>query len=594
MKKYIFTAACALFALSGLQSCMDFDIPGDELTGNTEKGEDVVYHGEVDKIDYRREITEAGFDAAQSNLDSYLGMMVTAQYCMRGGKEGKFPGAHQYQYQYSITIDNYAGYFVVPHNFAHGGDGVLNSTYYFNQKYNDGPNGAFILVKNALVPLLNHPDVDSIPEIKAIGLLLYNYSAQEMADTYGPFPYIDYKENKENHPYKYIPVRDIYYNIVDNLDTISACFNHYEQRPDWYKKKLDKILKKVDWVTDDFSIDTWNAFANSLKLRMAMHIVKVEPETAKKWAEEAVAAGVIETTAQEIALKPSVVGFTHPLVEIATTWGDTRLNASFESLLSSLKHPYMNYLFTKNSCALVNSADNSDILQADSKVVGLRAGIQMIAGQEEKTNPRTGYSKPVSSIEIALAPLYLMKLSEVNFLKAEGVLRGWNMGEGTAQQYYEAGIRYAQVEDRNTNSEYLNNVDTYMQLDEAVPFTYTDPMNHNNDIESVTKIGVKWNEGDSQEMKLEKIITQKYIASFPYSVESWTEMRRTGYPKIFPVLSPEDSDGSLQFGDLIRRMPFPGDTQAADQDVNETGIPALGGADKMGTRLWWDLDQPNF
>lgn len=39
---------------------------------------------------------------------------------MRGGKEGQLPGAHQYQYVYNITVDNYAGYLCVPHNFSHG------------------------------------------------------------------------------------------------------------------------------------------------------------------------------------------------------------------------------------------------------------------------------------------------------------------------------------------------------------------------------------------------------------------------------------------------------------------------------------------
>ena len=31
--------------------------------------------------------------------------------------------------------------------------------------------------------------------------------------------------------------------------------------------------------------------------------------------------------------------------------------------------------------------------------------------------------------------------SEMAFCKAEGVLRGWNMGGGTAKEYYEEGIR---------------------------------------------------------------------------------------------------------------------------------------------------------
>lgn len=37
-------------------------------------------------------------------------------------------------------------------------------------------------------------------------------------------------------------------------------------------------------------------------------------------------------------------------------------------------------------------------------------------------------------------PVYIVKASEVYFLRAEGALRGWNMGGGTAQSYYEKGL----------------------------------------------------------------------------------------------------------------------------------------------------------
>ena len=82
------------------------------------------------------------------------------------------------------------------------------------------------------------------------------------------------------------------------------------------------------------NIDTWIRFANSFKLRMAMHIVKVDRPMAKEWAEEAVRDGVIgEITDDEIGLRPVYLGMTHPLLEITNTWGDSRLSASFESLL---------------------------------------------------------------------------------------------------------------------------------------------------------------------------------------------------------------------------------------------------------------------
>ena len=118
-------------------------------------------------------------------------------------------------------------------------------------------------------------------------------------------------------------------------------------------------------ITDDeknnaTDFETWKRFANSLKLRMAMHIVKVNSALAKKWAEEAVASGVIEDTKHEVALRPNFIGFTNPLIEV-TNWGDTRISASLVTLLESLKHPYLDdnfKLFTNNDNLIVNNKTN--------------------------------------------------------------------------------------------------------------------------------------------------------------------------------------------------------------------------------------------
>ena len=199
MKKTVLAAFGALFAMAGLHSCLDFDMPTDTFTGGDTELDPIVYKGKADSIDYRKEISEDGFAFAEKELNNYFFQLQTVQYCMRGGKDGQLPGAHQYQYVYNITVDNYAGYLCVPHNFSHGGDGILSSTYYYNRGYCDGPYGAFLMVKNNLVNMLNHPHIDSIPEMKAIGLLLYNYSAQEMVDLYGSIPYVDHKNNKETN-----------------------------------------------------------------------------------------------------------------------------------------------------------------------------------------------------------------------------------------------------------------------------------------------------------------------------------------------------------------------------------------------------------
>lgn len=583
-----------MLAAASLHSCLDFDMPTDTFTGGQTDLDPVVYRGKADSIDYRKVISEQGFNDAMSDLQQYFAQMKTAQYYLRGGKDGQTPGPHQYQYVYNITVDNYAGYMVVPHNFSHGGGGLLNSTYTYNQDYCDGPYGAFLSIKNNIANMINHPMIDSIPEMKAIGLLIFDYSSQEMVDLYGSIPYVDHKSNKESNPFTFNKMADIYASIVDNLDTINACLKHFDSRPDWYKAGVQSILGQYDVMTQDKSVASWCRLANSLKLRMAMHTVKVQPSVAQKWAEEAVQAGVVETTAQELLLDPMVMGYTNPLFEIANNWGDTRLNASFESLLASLKHPYLEYVFDKNSNIVVNSSDPNDIMQANTRIMGLRAGIRMIPGQAYKDNFRIAYSSIKNNGEMAMAPLYLMKVSEVEFLRAEGALRGWNMG-GSAQQFYEQGIRNAQVEHRLMSTYYPNAVDEYMSLEAAVPYKYEDQYDHSNDIESVTTIGVKWNEGDSQETKLEKIITQKYIAAFPYSYESWNDLRRTGYPKQFEVLNVEDGDGSLVQGDIIRKIPLPGsDTSVGQADIASSGIEALGGSNTQGTRVWWDVAGSNF
>ena len=81
---------------------------------------------------------------------------------------------------------------------------------------------------------------------------------------------------------------------------------------------------------------------------------------------------------------------------------------------------------------------------------------------------------------------------------------------------------------------------------------------------------------------------------FPLSTIAWTDLRRTGFPKMFPVLNPQDGDGSLKEGDIIRRVPWvPTDPEYIEM-VNETGLKALGeGAqDTQAQRLWWDVDVP--
>lgn len=576
--------------------------------------------GEI-KIDYKKEISADELKQAIREMRTQLGSALKAVYGMRAVKDDNPSQAYAYQFAYNLGPDCYVQYFCVPHSDFPYSNFTLRSTYDLCKGCLDGPGVSFRAMKYDMVPTLNAEKIDYMPELKAIYLMLFNYSAIENVDLFGPMPYNDHKNYVEESPFVYERVKDIYYQAKADIDAAIECFKYYKgHRSDTYKKQIGSAIKtRVQLLSSDYAdasdLSVWIRFANSLKLRMAIHMSKVEPATAKQWAEEAVAGGVIENEADEIGLFPSLWGSAHPLVEIMG-WNDIVMGASFINLLQNLDHPYMKYLFTKNSIALekskqaVSGTSAPAVTPKGSVYVGMRNGVTPGIDQTADANPYVGYSMlDRTYFAECNPPLYLMKVSEVNFLRAEGALRGWNMG-GTAQSFYERGIRTAYLEDRNSpRKEYVNYVDDYLNVVAPKGIAYVDPQGLTPDMPSVTKIGVKWNEGDSKETKLEKIITQKYIASFPYSYESWVDLRRTGYPKLFPILNTEHSDGTIKPGDpkvqtadnIMRRIPWvPVDPQTKE-GINATGIPALSedtnnkpATDTQMQRLWWDVDAPNF
>ena len=129
-------------------------------------------------------------------------------------------------------------------------------------------------------------------------------------------------------------------------------------------------------------------------------------------------------------------------------------------------------------------------------------------------------------------------------------------------------------------------IQNYLNLEKAKDVDYTDPYAPGNSIKGRMTIGVKWDESDSKEVKLEKLITQKYVAIFPQGAEAWTTFRRTGYPRLFPVKlnNMPGVDTELQ----IRRIPIVETTNNKDE-INNSMVPAMGGPNNGGTRVFWDV-----
>lgn len=205
---------------------------------------------------------------------------------------------------------------------------------------------------------------------------------------------------------------------------------------------------------------------------------------------------------------------------------------------------------------------------------GLRNGIQI--PDDDRINNFSRYNVTAST------SLMWMNASEVAFLRAEGALRGWAMG-GNARTFYEEGIRLSfercGVADQLT---------AYM-ASTALPGGYDDPA-FGYSCSNQSTVTIPWNDGAAFEENLERIITQKWIANFPLGTEAWADYRRTGYPRLFPVVVNNNPDiTNLQLG--ARRMTYPLEEYEANGETIRAAVDQwLGGQDKMSTRLWWDCN----
>lgn len=103
-----------------------------------------------------------------------------------------------------------------------------------------------------------------------------------------------------------------------------------------------------------------------------------------------------------------------------------------------------------------------------------------------------------------------------------------------------------------------------------------------------------------EEVSLEKIMTQKWIAMYPMSNIAWTDIRRTGYPRLVPPVTGayQDADGSIDENTYVRRLPYSYGTDTAVKDEIETvAVPVLNEetsssvtGNRQGVRLWWDVE----
>ena len=397
----------------------------------------------------------------------------------------------------------------------------------------------------------------AMPLENAIAKIWRVEAYHRISDHFGPIIYSQFGNGKTSVAYD--SQKDIYHDFFKTLDDAVAILKQNSGK---------NAFGNNDQVYNG-NIDKWLLFANSLRLRLAMRIVYVEPALAQSEAEKAIAAGVISSNSDNAYVTTTI----NSLNGLSTTTyhEEWRMSASLYSVLAGYNDPRLpvflaprwdggGYRGLRNGLPL-NQRDPS-IVQTYSPIGNrwrpLYTGLWGAAGVN--------------------APIPVITAAEVYFLRAEGALRGWNMGGGTASSYYNTGIQMSLMDRTNATptdiANYINSTST--------PVAINDPWNS----PPMTTIPVLYQSSADFETQLEQIITQKWIALFPDGWEAWAERRRTGYPRGYALIESLNPNIS-KFG-LMRRLQFSPNEQSDNAEGVKAAVGLLGGPDRNDTRVWWD------
>ncbi len=298
--------------------------------------------------------------------------------------------------------------------------------------------------------------------------------------------------------------------------------------------------------------DKWKKFANSLMLRLAMRLVKVDDAKAQTWAQKAINGGVM-TSNDDIAY-----------LQMENNSNDQGPNVNQLTKCFSSRHPNQ-IKISKTFFDFLNDHDDPRIPVLCSTVDGDTTP-SLQSGQDiNDFNRGAANSKPNinifggSGIIIYDAPFFFQTYAEVEFMLAEAGVR-WGLAGGTTQvaSHYNAGVTAAM--------QYLSLYGHGVEVTQADINQYLidNPFDMSNALKMINE--------------------QYWVATFGNGIESFSNWRRSGYPQLVPM----DVANTLTGGVIPRRFVYPGSEKLNNLDELQKAIDRLSGGDHNTSRVWWD------
>jgi len=357
---------------------------------------------------------------------------------------------------------------------------------------------------------------------------------------------------------------DVPFSEVTRSATQISSTPRYDRQEDIYPALIARVDEALAALTDgDRSYGTadlfyggdlakWRKFGNSLKLRLGMRIRYANADLAKKTVEEAMASpyGLLAGNADNAAiatnngrnetLNPMLGQYetgsadlrylANTLVEQLKTYSDPRLPLLAEPVMVNGNPEY----------------HGIGVALTDNELAAL------IRDNYSTANLSTWFNRNFDPI-----PVYAMTYSDVCFYKAEAALLGWGASATDAHGFFLDGVRAA------------------LALLPYNSIPTTDIADYETNVLDFS--------GLSDEAKMEKIATQKWLHLFGRNMEAFAEWRRTGYPKLTAGPYPGSTNGSIP-----RRAIYSADDASMNADNYREAVARMSDGDTFLSKVWWD------
>ncbi|MBC7891559.1 MAG: SusD/RagB family nutrient-binding outer membrane lipoprotein [Sphingobacteriaceae bacterium] len=375
---------------------------------------------------------------------------------------------------------------------------------------------------------------------KAIALVYKSWAYSILTDLYGDVPYSHANRATEGIVKPgFDKQKDIYIQLLKDLETANGLFD--ETKALTYAGDL---VFNANALTGgkNAGVLKWKKFANSLRLRLLLRVLKRDGEVNAREQITAILADpakfpVMTANADDSIFRyPGTFPYFNPNYNARTLdWRDgTYYTEFFLNKLNADGDP------RRAIWAIPVTVGGASVFQGIQS--GYPTSLEYAVG---KNSSYTDALKTLPQLGV------MMPYAEVEFIKAELALKGFATGK-TSKAHYEAGITASIV-----------------QWGATVPANF------------LTQPGVVYRADATSEQQLEQIMLQKYYAYFFVDYQAWFEKRRTGYP-VLPR-----GTGIPAENKFPSRVPYPTYLQSLNPEALAAAVVSMGG-DGSDLKVWWE------